>query len=265
MDSDMMKSLDQIIGRKRSRTSMELAGVLQQQTGRRVSARTIRRARRALGRHPVHAKVRQSLTERHAALRLAFCREHLNDNLKQWVFADETGFELDSHNQVYWIKRGEARPMEFKLPSRVRINVWAAISWSVRSTLWVATARVTGEQYAAILQEHLLPLLPWGRKKLVQDRATFHRTQAVRDQLSEFKVREMEDFPPCSPDLNIIEHVWSWMKHTVASSHPTNRDELESAIRAAWRHLTQAAIQNFISHVGTVMRQIIAANGWHSD
>jgi transposase len=154
----------------------------------------------------------------------------------------------------------------------VKVNVWAAIHWSYRSTLWVSTEHVTGSVYAAILQDHLTPLLPWGRKKLVQDRATFHQSQEVRHrlaelkvQLAELKVQQLDDFLSCSPDLNIIEHLWSWMKHTVASSHPTNRIELIAAIHAAWNNLPKTTIQNFVSHVSHVMRQVISAEGWHAD
>jgi hypothetical protein len=50
---------------------------------------------------PPRAHESVTLTERHALLRLTFCNEHVNDNIKQWVFADETGFEIDNSNQVY--------------------------------------------------------------------------------------------------------------------------------------------------------------------
>src|SRR4051794_41102377 len=29
-------------------------------------------------------------------------------------------------------------------------------------------------------------------------------------------------------------HVWGWVKHTIHSSHPTNRERLNAAIQSAW-------------------------------
>src|SRR5690349_25166422 len=55
MDDTMTTRLDKILKKKPTSTSVELSAELEEKTGRRVSPRTCRRARRALGYRPVHA------------------------------------------------------------------------------------------------------------------------------------------------------------------------------------------------------------------
>ena len=70
--SDEVKdAVDKRIKKRRTATSAELANEVMDKTGRRVSERTIRRVRRELTYHPVHASVKPSLTDAHKAARLA--------------------------------------------------------------------------------------------------------------------------------------------------------------------------------------------------
>jgi hypothetical protein len=71
----------------------------------------------------------------------------------------------------------------------------------------------------------------------------------------------MNDFPPKSPDLNAVEFVWGWLKHTVAAAQPHDHKSLEAALRKAWDSLEQQTICHFIDHIGTVMGEIVAAGG----
>ena len=265
MDEELKDDLDRLVSRNRTATSTALAPMLERKTGRRVSARTIHRTRSTLGYHPVHAKVRPFLNAGHIDKRLAFCRAHVTDNINGWVFADECGLELDSHNRVYWIKQGETRPHEFSMPTRVRINVWAAITRTGRSLLWTGKESMNAERYVEVLGDHLGPLLPWGRKKLVHDRAPFHTARVFTNWATDQKISILSDFPPRSPDLNAIEYVWSWLKHTVSTSHPTSAEELTTAIHGAWDNLPQLTITNYIDHIKTVMRQVVAAEGGNTD
>ena len=74
----------------------------------------------------------------------------------------------------------------------------------------------------------------------------------------------VEDFPARSPDLNAVEYIWGWMKHAVSAYEPHDADSLEAAILDSWENLDQVTVQQFISHITTVMQEIIAAKGGQS-
>ena len=102
----------------------EIANAVEEKTGRRVSARTMRQAQRQLHYYPVHVSVKLALADAHKAARLAWCREHVRDSVKSLVFMDEMGVWIDYHKQQYGIKPGEPRPIKELDSVKARLNVW---------------------------------------------------------------------------------------------------------------------------------------------
>jgi len=263
--SDEVKDVvDKGIKKRRTATPSELANEVMDKTGRRVSERTIRRVRHELTYYPVHASVKPYLTDTHKAARLAWCREHRRDSFKSVVFMDEMGVSIDYHRQLFWIKPGEVRPVRETQPTKLRLNVWGAIWYDGKTTLHVTKENFDQNYYVYVLQEHLAPNLPLGRKRFIHDRVPWHWTRVVLDWCENNRVSLVEDFPAKSPDLNATEYVWGWMKHSVAAREPHDYETLEAAILAAWDELPQTTIRHFIDHVNSVIEEIIAADGGHS-
>ena len=62
----------------------------------------------------------------------------------------------------------------------------------------------------------------------------------------------------------MIEYVWGWMKLKVVACEPHHCDSLVAAIEEAWGDLEQTTTQHAVSHMTTVMSEIIDAEGGHS-
>jgi transposase len=261
---ELEQQLVRIITENSNATSKRLAAIINETRETPLPNRTVRAYRRRLGFHPVHARRQPLLTDRHRQLRLGFCRAHAEDNVKRWVFSDEVGVEVGGDGNIYWIRRGDARPVEHRTSHPVRVNFWAFIGWDI----WSAPAFYDGtcnqSVYLRLLRTHVQPQLPWGNRVLLQDGAGWHRTRSVREWLENHEVADMRDFPPCSPDLNAIESVWGWMKRRVAASGAQTADDLKRAIRDAWRELPLDTMRGYIEHVSNVMRQIVANGGGNS-
>jgi transposase len=264
VDDEVKGVVESTIRRKRHATAAELADAVEDDTGRRVSRRTISRVRYDLGYRPVHVSVKPSLTDAHKAARLAWCRAHLHDDLKAIGFIDESGVAIDYNRRVHWIKRGESRPVRESLPVRVRLNVFAVVWWTGKTELYITRDNFNSAEYIDALNNVLAPELPLGRRRFIQDGVPFHWTHAVVGWFAANRVRLIEDFPAKSPDLNAIEYIWGWMKRVVAGYEPRDADSLETAILEAWENLSQNTVQHFIAHIKTVMAEIIAAQGGNS-
>ena len=65
-------------------------------------------------------------------------------------------------------------------------------------------------------EKHLIPLL---RKNtvVVMDNASFHRKKRLHHLAEQYGIRIIF-LPPYSPELNPIEHFWSWLKKKIADS-----------------------------------------------
>jgi transposase len=262
MDDEMMGTLDRLVARHPRATSETLAANLARASGRRVSARTVRRSRAALGYHPRRQTTRHEHTQRQKQLRVNFSRAHRRTNVRSWLFADETSFVLSEDGDVVWVKHGEPAPHRLVGNLRCKVNVWAAVWHSGRSTLHFTKKSINSEKYTDLLQGHLLPTMPnGGRHTLLHDNARFHTSTHTKDWLDQNNLPYIDDFPPYSPDMNAIEHVFGWMHNYVRHEHATDYQSLKQANRNAWANLPQATIQGWIDGVPHVFSQIIAHEG----
>src|SRR3954453_20048631 len=73
--------------------------------------------------------------------------------------------------------------------------------------------KVTGEAYLTLLREYLPDTMRPGLI-FMQDNSPIHTAHIVRDWFEEMGYNVM-DWPPYSPDMNPIEHIWIALKKKI--------------------------------------------------
>ncbi|UYV66849.1 K02A2.6-like [Cordylochernes scorpioides] len=192
-----------------------------------ISTRTISRRLVANGLHSCRPLRRLPLTPPNRRQRLEWCRAR-STWMTEWhrvVFSDESRFCLssDSRRVRVWRRRGErSNPAAIVERPTVRkrgIMVWGAIAYDSRSPLLRIQGTMTAQRYVdGVLRPVTLPylqgMLPW---------------------------------PPYSPDLSPIEHVWDIIGRRLhALPQPRSEDELWQMVEREWRAIPQDAIRTLI-------------------
>ncbi|UYV84267.1 hypothetical protein LAZ67_X001708 [Cordylochernes scorpioides] len=219
--------------------------------------RTISRRLVANGLHSCRPLRRLPLTPPNRRQRLEWCRGR-STWMTEWhrvVFSDESRFCLssDSRRVRVWRRRGErsntAAIVERPTVRQRGIMVWGAIAYDSRSPLLRIQGTMTAQRYVDdVLRPVTLPYLQGVPNALYQqDNARPHTARISQQALQDV---QMLPWPPYSPDLSPIEHVWDIIGRRLhALPQPRSEDELWQMFEREWRAIPQDAIRKSVLKV----------------
>ncbi|UYV76733.1 Cht7 [Cordylochernes scorpioides] len=234
-----------------------------------ISTRTISRRLVANGLHSCRPLRRLPLTPPNRRQRLEWCRAR-STWMTEWhrvVFSDESRFclSIDSRRVRVWRRRGErSNPAAIVERPTVRqpgIMVWGAIAYDSRSPLLRIQSTITAQRYVDdVLRPVTLPYLQWVPNALYQqDNARPHTARISQQALQDV---QMLPWPPYSPDLSPIEHVWDIIGRRLhALPQPRSEDELWQMVEREWRAIPQDAIRTLIDSLPRRVAACIAVRG----
>lgn len=70
--------------------------------------------------------------------------------------------------------------------------------------------------------------------------------------------------PPYSPDLNLIENIWAYIKAKAAEKDPKTPAELQKALEAAWAEVTPTQFRAYADSMHRRMESVKATGGEHT-
>ncbi|UYV84869.1 Transposase [Cordylochernes scorpioides] len=223
----------------------------------------------ANGLHSCRPLRRLPLTPPNRRQRLEWCRAR-STWMTEWhrvVFSDESRFCLssDSRRVRVWRRRGErSNPAAIVERPTVRqrgIMVWGAIAYDSRSPLLRIQGTMTAQRYVDdVLRPVTLPYLQGVPNALYQqDNARPHTARISQQALQDV---QMLPWPPYSPDLSPIEHVWDIIGRRLhALPQPRSEDELWQMVEREWRAIPQDAIRTLIDSLPRRVAACIAVRG----
>ena len=126
--------------------------------------------------------------------------------------------------------------------------IWGCICYDGVGTLTAVEGK-----YIGILDKNLWPVVVWyfeGKEYLfMDDNAPVHRAHTVDNYKDQNEVTSME-WPAQSPDLNIIENIWLYMKRELQKSVVNigaAKNDLLREIESVWRNIELNHIRNYQS------------------
>lgn len=213
----------------------------------------------------------------HKQKRLQFAKDHMtwdvqrqsNDNdWRKVIFSDEKKFNLDGpdgYNFYFHDIRKEEKFLSRHHSREGGVMVWAAISYYGTIDLVIQSVRMTGNNYKNLLElvfpkiHDLFGPIRWVYQ---HDNAPIHTARVVKSWISSQNV-EVLDWPPYSPDLNIIENVWGWLTREVyaGGKQYENKDQLIEGIKAAWDKISLNYLKSLYDSLKDRIYEVIVNNG----
>lgn len=272
------RSLKRIVTKNKKTTAAKVTAELNVGLTNPVSTKTIRRELHKQGISGRAAIPKPLISDANACKRKTWCRSHKTWTMEQWktvIWSDESCFTLfPTSGRVYvWRTPSQAYDADCLLP-RVKhgggsVMIWAAISWYSMGPMITLQGRITGKDYVTILADHVHPmvqcLFPNGDAVYQDDKAPIHTAHIVQDWFCEHEDDLSHlPWPPQSPDLNIIEPLWSTLERKVRDRYPppSSLPELATVLQEEWYQIPLKTIQDLYLSIPRRLQAVLNANGF---
>ena len=213
--------------------------------------RLVRRPRESgrVADRPRSGRPRVTSEHQDRAIRLAHLR---NRNLTATETAVNT---VGSHNRRIHPKTVMNRLREFGLRAR-----------RPKVTIIVVPGNLTAVRYRdEILRPVAVPLVQQHQMTFQHDNARPHVARVCQDFLANNNIVPL-DWPPYSPDLSPIEHLWDELDRRVRRRRntPNTLRQLQTALLEEWENIPMKKINALVNSMQRRIRAVINARGGHT-
>lgn len=200
--------------------------------------------------------------------RLRWSKCYSSWNEEQWgkvIFSDESRVELFSRTRKY-VRRMKGNRFLSEYTSTTSkyggksLMVWGAIKYDGSRSLIKCDGNVNSIEYQSILRRGLIPIYN-PQDIFIQDNAPCHRSASTVEFLGNEGICYVDDWPPQSPDLNIIENLWYDIKRNVSRRHPKSVDELWNYFQEEWNAYPVEKIKNLYLSLPRRMKAVKMSRG----
>lgn len=261
-------------------TGAAVAKKLEGDLGIKVCDRTVRNAFREAGLGAVEKEAKPKLSPKNIKARLEFAKRHKHWTVEDWkcvIWSDETKINrfCSDGRSWCWIRDGESRQPRHVMQTAKHgggsIMIWGCMTAHGPGFMCRIEGMMDQHLYKEILEDELFQTIEWyhmdaDRVIFQQDNDSKHKARSVREWLNEQPFEVME-WPPQSPDLNPIEHLWATLKRGLNQYErpPKGMIELWERVQAEWDKIDKEVCLNLIESMPNRIDAVLKAKGRWTD
>ncbi len=140
-------------------------------------------------------------------------------------------------------------------------------SWHTLGPLVPTEHRLNATAYLSIAADNVHPFMtkvyPSSDGYFQKDNAPCHKAQIISDWFLEHDNEStLRKWPPQSPNLNPIEHLWDVVEREICilDVQPTNLQQLRDAIMSIWTKISEECFQHLVESMPWRIRAVLKAN-----
>ncbi len=148
------------------------------------------------------------------------------------------------------------------------VMVWGIFSWHTLGPLVQIEHHLNTTVFLSIVADHVHPIMTTvyssSDEYFQQDNASRHKAQIISDWFLEHDNEfTLLNWPPQSPDLNPIEHLWDVMEREICimDVQTTNLQQLCDAIMSIWTKISEECFQHLVESTPRRTKAVLKAKG----
>lgn len=239
-----------------------------------ISSRTVQRYLHKMG-YMYSTKIKKPiLTKTHKAKRMAWCKKFKHYTIADWrhvIFSDESTFYILKRKNKVMVWRTKDEKFAPDCIQHIstgdgKTGVWGGICGGGATALLLYSDNMDSNKYCEVLRNQLVPLmkqLPKRQQYTYQcDLAPWHTSNKVKEEIQRLNINLLE-WPPNSPDLNVIEELWSIIDKRLASKQINNKIELVERLEEEWKKISIQLCRALVDTMPQRIEKCLKAKGGH--
>ena len=210
---------------------------------------------------------------------MEWAEAHANWTLEDWkrvIWSDETKINRMGSDGRKWVWKRGSEKLSDRLVQGTRkfgggsIMVWGCMLWQGAGMSCRIEGKMDANLYVSILEDELQESLRWYKKKkenivFQQDNDPKHTSKLAKNWFKNAGMEVMV-WPPQSPDLNPIEHLWTHLKRKLEEYDTPSGGILELWERTEmeWNKIPPEVCQNLIRSMPRRVEAILEAGGGYT-
>ena len=141
----------------------------------------------------------------------------MNEEIDHLLFEDESMIRDYQAIQRTWFEKGRQRIIKTTGKHR-GVKLLSTVDYATGKIVWHEDEEYTAQTFLFFLQK-VVDEYPTGKIVIVLDNARIHHAKLLQPFLNEMKDSlELVFLPPYSPQLNIVEGLWKWLKSDIINN-----------------------------------------------
>ena len=237
---------------------------------------------------------RALLKKEHAEKRLKWAKAHQHWTREDWAkvaWSDECPIQKDLAHQQDWVFRHQNKEEKYA-PKNIRGKskegdlsqmIWGCFVGNKLGTIVSIDSSIDSNIYIITLRDNLLPYLDAlatdGITDITfqQDNAPVHtskKTQAFFTTIASERKFVVMDWPPRSPNMNLIENLWAHLKLELHRRYPDTatlrgspqyiRQRITERAQEVWWSIGEEVLDRLIDSMPHRVQALIDARGWYT-
>ncbi|GFW63563.1 transposable element Tc1 transposase [Trichonephila clavipes] len=239
--------------------------------GRSVSAETVRRVLRKAGYNGRVARKKPLIGKRNRVKRLKFTKEHILKPQQFWnevIFSDESKFNIFGSDGRRMVSRkpNTSHHPKHTIPTVKHgggsVMVWGCMAMSGMGKLVFIDGIMHKMAYLNILQNNLKESadnLRLGSNFIFQQDNDPKHTAFVVEKWLLYHCRNQINILPQSPDLNVIDHLWSHLERSVQKHQITSKEQLKTVLQEEWLNIAPETTRHLVESMPRRLEAVISA------
>lgn len=248
------------------------AQIIKESTETKASVSTVRRRLREAGLKGCVARRVPFISKVNMKKRVAFAKQHINKPNEFWahiIWSDESKFELceSKRRQIVWRRKNTAYNANHTVGTVKHsryVMLWGCFSCAGLGNLEEISGKINGSYYRDILQNNLrisARNMGLGNDFTFQHNNDPKRTSSIVKRFLENNNINVLQWPPQSPDLNPIEHLWDELDRKVPKSKQRSFKEYRAALFEEWVKIEPDILITLVDFMPQRLEAVIKANG----